>query len=199
MTKGFSTIEARGSTANRRTRAYLAVVVLACLAGPPGAASQPPPAVDVAAGYQVQPRFGDTDREPGLAGWFVSVSRNTGGRGAVEFEYSHGRMDYSFPTAFGLHVVDYDAHSFLAGYRYRLRFGPARPFVRLLAGFSLATDAQGRAGRLSSRAKGAFTLQPGAGIDIPVAGRAALRLQADLWYVVLYRFSAGLSFDLGSW
>ena len=191
-------IEARGSTANRRTRAYLAVVVLACLANVPGAAAQPTPAVDVAAGYQIQPWFGDTDREPGVAGWFVSATRNTGGRGAVEFEYSHGRMDYSFPTGHGLHVVDYDAHSFLAGYRYRLRFGPARPFVRLLAGFGTITDAQGHAGRLRSRAKSGFLLQPGAGIDIPVAGRAALRLQADLW---LYypRFSAGLSFDLGSW
>ena len=190
-------IEARGEATKRRTRTTLAVVVLACLADVPGASAQQTPAVDVAAGYQIQPWFGDTDREPGVAGWFVSATRNTGGRGAVEFEYSHGRMDYSFPTEHGLHVVDYDAHSFLAGYRYRLRFGPARPFVRLLAGFGIITDAQGRAGRLSSRAKGGLLLQPGAGIDVPVAGRAALRLQADLWHYYP-RFSAGLSFDLGS-
>ena len=192
-------LEARGAATKRQTGTCLAMVVLACLAGPPGVTAQTTPAVDVAVGYQIQPWFGDTDREPGAAGWFVSATRNSGGRGAVEFEYSHGRMDYSFPTEWGLYVVDYDAHSFLAGYRYRLRFGPARPFVRLLAGFLSITDAQGRAGRLSSREKGGFMLQPGAGIDIPVAGRAALRLQADLWYVVLYRFSAGLSFDLGSW
>ena len=192
-------IEARGSATKRRTRTTLVVVVLACLAGPPGASAQQAPAVDVAAGYQVQPWFGDTDREPGLAGWFVSATRSTGGRGAVEFEYSHGRVDYSFSTDHGLHVVDYDAHSFLAGYRYRMGLGPARPFVRFLAGFSVITDAQGRAGRLRSREKGGFMLQPGAGIgiDIPVAGRAALRFQADLWYVYNPRFSAGLSFDLG--
>ncbi len=190
-------IEARGSATKRRTRTTLAVVVLACLSDAPGASAQQTPAVDVAAGYQIQPRFGDTDREPGLAGWFVSATRSTGGRGAMEFEYSHGRMDYSFPTEHGLHVVDYDAHLFLAGYRYRLRLGPARPFVRLLAGLSVITDAQGRAGRLRSREKGGFMLQPGAGIDVPVAGRAALRLQADLWYVYYPRFSAGLSFDLG--
>ena len=187
-------IEARGSATKQRTRTYLAVVVLACLADAPGASAQQAPAVDVAAGYQIQPLFGDTDREPGMAGWFLS-----GGRGAVEFEYSHGRVDYSFPTDHGLHFVDYDAHSFLAGYRYRMGLGPARPFVRFLAGFSAITDAQGRAGRLSSRAKGAFLLQPGAGIDIPVAGRAALRFQADLWYCCYPRFSAGLSFDLGRW
>ena len=191
-------IEAPGSATKRRTRTTLAVVVLACLAGAPGASAQQTPAVDVAAGYQIQPWFGDTDREPGVAGWFVSATRNTGGRGAMEFEYAHGRSDYSFPTDHGLHVVDYDAHSFLAGYRYRMGLGPARPFVRLLAGFSIITDVQGRAGHLSSRAKGGFMLQPGAGVDIPVAGRAALRFQADLWYFFYYpRFSAGLSFDLG--
>ena len=97
----------------------------------------------------------------------------------------------------GLHVVDYDAHSFAAGYRYRMRLGPVRPFVRLLAGFSIITDAQGRAGYLSGRTKGGFMLQPGAGVDIPVAGRAALRFQADVWHFLYYRFSAGLSFDLG--
>ncbi len=191
-------IEVGDSATKRRRLTHLAVVVLACLAGPTGAAAQPTRAVDVAAGYQIQPWFGDTDREPGVAGWFVSVTRNTGGRGAIEFEYSHGRMDYSFPTGHGLHVVDYDAHSFLAGYRYRLSRGRARPFVRFLAGFSSITDAQGRAGSLRSRAKGGFMLQPGAGIDIPVAGRAALRLQADLWYFQFYRFSAGLSLGLGS-
>lgn len=191
-------IEARGAATKRQTRTALAVVVLACLAVAPGASAQQTPAVDVAAGYQIQPWFGDTDREPGLVGWFVSATRSTGDRGAMELEYSHGRMDYSFPTDHGLHVVDYDAHSFLAGYRYRMGLGPARPFVRLLAGFSVITDAQGSAGRLSSRAKGGFVLQPGAGIDIPVAGRSALRLQADLWYFSYPRFSAGLSFDLGS-
>ena len=191
-------IEARGAAAKRRTRTTLAVVVLACLAGPPGASAQQAPAVDVAAGYQIQPWFGDTGREPGMAGWFVSATRNTGGRGAMELEYSHGRVDYSFPTDHGLHVVDYDAHSFLAGYRYRTGLGPARPFVRFLAGYSFITDAQGSAGRLRSRAKGAFVLQPGAGIDIRVAGRAALRLQADLWYFYFPRLSAGVSFDLGS-
>ena len=190
-------IETRGSATKRRTRTCLAVF-LAGLADAPGASAQQTPAVDVAAGYQIQPWFGDTGREPGMAGWFVSATRNTGGRGAMEFEYSHGRVDYSFPTGHGLHVVDYDAHSFLAGYRYRMGLGPARPFVRFLAGWSAITDAQGRAGRLRSRAKGAFVLQPGAGIDIPVAGRAALRLQADLWYFYYPRFSAGVSFDLGS-
>lgn len=192
-------IGARGSATKRQTRTYLAVVVLACLTGRPDASAQQTPAVDVAAGYQIQPRFGDTDREPGLAGWFVSAARNTGSNGSVEFEYAHGRMDYSFPTDHGLHVVDYDAHSFLAGYRYRLGRGRARPFVRFLAGFSSITDAQGRAGSLRSRAKGGFMLQPGAGVDIPVAGRAALRLQADLWYFQFYRFSAGLSLGLGRW
>ena len=191
-------IEARGLATKRQTRTYLTVVVLMCLAGSPGASAQQKPAVDVAAGFQIQPWFGDTDREPSLAGWFVSAARNTGGRGAMEFEYAHGRSDYSFQTVHGLHVVDYDAHSFAAGYRYRLRLGRARPFVRLLAGLSIISDAQGRPGRLSSREKGGFVLQPGAGIDIPVAGRAALRLQADLWHFRYYRFSAGLSFGLGS-
>ena len=191
-------IEARGSAGKRQTRTYLAVVVLTCLAGTPGASAQQTSAVDVAAGFQIQPRFGDTDREPSLAGWFVSATRNTGGPGSMEFEYAHGRKDYSYPTGHGLHVVDYDAHSFAAGYRYRLRLGRARPFVRLLAGFLSVTDAQGRAGSLRSRGKGGFLLQPGAGVDIPVAGRAALRFQADLWYVYFYRFSAGLSFGLGS-
>lgn len=190
-------IEVRDTATKRQTRTYLAVVVLACIAGPPGASAQPAPAVDVAAGYQIQPWFGDTDREPGLPGWFVSVVRNTGGRGAVEFEYAHGRSDYNFATGHGLHVVDYDAHSFAAGYRYRMRLGPVRPFVRLLAGFSIITDAQGRAGHLSGRTKGGFMLQPGAGVDIPVAGRAALRFQADVWHFLYYRFSAGLSFSLG--
>ena len=191
-------IEARRLATKRQMRTNLTVVVLTCLAGTPGASAPQTPAVDVAAGFQIQPWFGDTDREPGLAGWFVSATRNTGGHGSMEFEYAHGRSDYSYPTAHGLHVVDYDAHSFAAGYRYRMRLGHARPFVRLLAGFSTITDAQGRAGSLSSRAKGGFMLQPGAGIEIPVAGRAALRLQADLWHFRYSRFSAGLSFGLGS-
>ena len=137
-------IEARGLATKRQTRTYLTVVVLMCLAGSPGASAQQKPAVDVAAGFQIQPWFGDTDREPSLAGWFVSAARNTGGRGAMEFEYAHGRSDYSFQTVHGLHVVDYDAHSFAAGYRYRLRLGRARPFVRLLVGLSIISDAQGR-------------------------------------------------------
>ena len=190
-------IEARGAATKRQTRTYLAVVVLACLAGSPGASAQPTPAVDVAVGYQIQPWFGDTDREPSLPGWFVSATRNTGGHGAVEFEYAHGLSNYSFPTSHGVHVVDYDSHSFAAGYRYWTSLGRVRPFVRLLAGFSIITDAQGSAGRMSSRTKGGFMLQPGAGVDIPVAGGAAVRLQADWWHLYYPRFSAGLSFGLG--
>ena len=83
-------IEAPGAATKRQTRTALAVVVLACLAVAPGASAQQTSAVDVAAGYQIQPWFGDTDREPGLVGWLVSATRSIGGRGAMEFEYSHG-------------------------------------------------------------------------------------------------------------
>lgn len=97
--------------------------------------------------------------------------------------------------------VDLSVHSFLGGVRLRNEnSSKAVPFAQVLSGVSRAS-----ASVLGASAAGnAFTIQPGAGVDIQLRERMSLRAQGDFRILRSdgensneFRVAVGLAFRLG--
>jgi opacity protein-like surface antigen len=181
----------------RRLVIALSVLAVLILALPSTALAQGAPASkgDVAISYSI---LHDSDLEETFGvGWLVS------GAGHLNKVFSVvGEVGGNYKTiaVFGTDV-HLSVHSFLGGLRLRNEHSAkAVPFAQVLTGVSRAS-----AGALGeSNSSSAFTIQPGAGVDIQLRSNVSLRAQADFRIIRSegetsneFRAAAGVAFRLG--
>jgi hypothetical protein len=172
---------------DRRTFPATALVVLAAIATPSMAAAQDIPAATVSGSYAV---LKDKDVE-GLfgLGWVASVGIAATRSVEIVGEAGGHYKTVGAPGGSGTEAT-VKIHTFLGGARYRWRGkGGSNGFVQVLAG-----AANGSAGITACGAipvefcrvvqgidvsRTFFALQPGGGVDVAIARRTAVRLQAD--------------------
>jgi hypothetical protein len=142
-----------------------AVVVIVCSL-PIGAAAQPVRAWEVAGGYQTIDNVQD---RVSLLGWTADAAVRV-----IPWLSAVGETGAASRT-----VGDVALHQFavLGGARAAARIGPFSEFVQLLAGASRSPSEV--LGESVPDNGYSFTLQPGGGVDIPLGGRFAARLQID--------------------
>ena len=173
--------------------AAIALVALTCICAPAAAQT---PAAEIFGGYSfVHDPKNDVSLSAGwiaggalrLSDWLSAVADASGG--------------YSTEDAFGARVR-LSAHALLFGARAGARIGRLAEFAQLLAG---VVRGSGTAFGFPE-ATNAFALQPGAGVDYPIARRLAARGQIDVRFIrnkpngneagYEYRFAAALVYRL---
>ena len=182
-------------TAGKAWIAGSAVVLL--LGATSLAGAQPRQAVaDVAVGSQIL--WPVDPEDPGVVpGWFVSVDEHRTDQMAIAYEFEHYFRDRS-----DTHGDTRHWYIGLAGIRYAWPGRRVTPFVQFLAGAGvlrvheeLPPDVPSYVPRIDVE-KG-FVMQPGGGVDIPLAERVALRLKADFMNLGNLRLAAGVAFGVG--
>jgi hypothetical protein len=170
---------------------------LACLA-PASAFAQSAAAApkgDIAVSYSV---LHDSDLSTTLGvGWVFSGARNVS---SVLGIVGEAGGNYKTIQVLGTDL-DISVHSFLGGVRLRAQnASKAVPFAQVLTGMSRASASV----LGESEASNAFTIQPGAGVDIQLRERMSLRAQGDFRILRSngensneFRVAVGLAFGLG--
>jgi hypothetical protein len=172
------------------SRSLLLLLALLCAAAVPaaaqtgaGAARQTAsqsqdrvyPGIDVAAGYTF---LYDSDRGGAMpAAWLAGLSFEVAPSLSVVAEVDGAYKTKN--TSAGKH--QYRTHAFMAGVRKDLPATSAyTPFVQALAGVSCYC---GSSVQITGDYSRALALQLGGGVDVPLAGPVALRMQADYRHV----------------
>ena len=170
-------------------RVLMVPVVVLCVAAPVAAAD--PPKDEIGISYSVLHLPGGTFP----LGWVFAVDHNVTKSMAIVGEVDG---NYKRITELG-HAETMKDHAVLGGIKITSRANPSvAPFVQILAGISnvgtetLNFDVWGTS----------LTFQPGAGVDIRIGAKAALRLQGDYRKHGLYgshgfRAAGGLVFGSG--
>jgi hypothetical protein len=123
----------------------------------------------------------------GIVSWLSAVADVSGG--------------YRTEEAFGIELR-MRAHAVFGGARAAARLGPVTEFVQLLAGV-----VRGSGTALGfTETTNAFAIQPGAGVDLPLTDRCAVRSQLDVRFIrnqpngneagYEYRFSAAVVYRI---
>jgi len=132
------------------------------------------------------------------AGWALSVGRPV--RPDIDVVGSISSSHKS-ESLFGVNVTTSNMYTFAAGPKYARRTGSATAFGQVLVGIAtMRTSAFG----VSDSSTG-FALQPGAGVDIPIAKTLAVRLGFDVetvrssggWFTG-FRINTGVMFVTGA-
>jgi hypothetical protein len=182
----------------------LAVALIASL---PTLAPAQSPTTNVSFTYTFL-RDAESDRSF-ASGATVALTRRVRGwlAATAEIAVSADSSDYS---ASGGGIWDFRYESIHAGPRVDRPSGPVRPYVELLAGATRWRIRERFLDRTGWEAATDFSLQPGVGVDVFFARRAALRFGAD-WRMIfrhenrfdtdyrtnVYRLHAGVSLHFG--
>ena len=179
-------------------KAWIAGSAVVLLLGATSLAGAQPrqPVADVAVGSQIL--WPVDPEDPGVVpGWFVSVDEHRTDQIAIAYEFEHYFRDRS-----DTHGDTHHWYIGLAGIRYAWPGRRVTPFVQFLAGAGvlrvheeLPPDVPSYVPRIDVE-KG-FVIQPGGGVDIPLAERVALRLKADFMNLGNLRLAAGVTFGVG--
>jgi len=161
--------------------APIACALIAITARPMSAQSPPRPAIEIYGGYSFLEDPGNSvlavtagaDRFP--AGWIAGVARPLSSWLAIAAEASgHYKERQSLDE-----TVRLSFHAVMAGPRASARVGRLTEFAQVLAG-----AAHGHASAFGIEVGDtAFSLQPGAGVDVPLASRWAARLEVDYRWI----------------
>ena len=194
-----------------------ALIVLTALAAPPVAGAQDVPAATVSGSYAF---LKDKDVE-GLfgLGWAASIGGAVTRSLEIVGEVGGNYKTIASPPAFGAEASA-KIHTFLGGPRYLWRGrGSTSGFAQVLAGAAHASVGITACGSILAEfcaeiqeagvSRTFFTVQPGGGVDVAIARRTAIRLQADYRAIFPrdegegtevvheFRFGAGVVFGFG--
>lgn len=128
-------------------------------------AAQDVPAIEIGAGYSAL-RDNDIDHWFGT-GVTVDIGVNVTDWLAVAGEGSY----HSTSIDWGFGDVDLSVSTFMGGMRFLTRRGGVSPFVQALVGVARQS--------FNGISMNAFAVQPGAGVDVFVTRKVAVRLQGD--------------------
>ena len=171
------------------------IVTAIILGAATAAAAQDQPRGDVAVSYSI---LNDTEVDETFKwGWVGAATVH-----ATDWLAIVGEVGGNYRTfdAFG-EELDLSVHSFLGGARFGSPLGGVTPFGQILFG-----SARASASVLGeSASESGFAFQPGAGLDIALGRRAALRVQGDYRSISSdgettgqIRFAVGVAFGFGS-
>ena len=178
-------------------RAVRRVLIVASivLGAATAAAAQDLPRADVAVSYSI---LHDTDVDETFKwGWVGAATVH-----ATDWLAIVGEVGGNYRTFEAFDVeLDLSVHSFMGGARFGAPLGSVTPFGQILFG-----QARASASILGeSESESAFAFQPGAGLDIALGRRAALRVQGDYRSISSdgetsgqIRFAVGVAFGFGS-
>ncbi|HEX6975800.1 MAG TPA: outer membrane beta-barrel protein [Vicinamibacterales bacterium] len=196
----------------RKRLVFITLAAAVAMAVPHYAAAQDAPAGTVSISYAAL-KDKDLDDWFGL-GWAASVGGSLTRSIEIVGEVGGNYQTVSVPEA----DTDFKIkmHSFLGGVRFGTH-GKVGGFVQALAGGTHVSFGLSSCGnipvefcddvRSQDTSKTFFTLQPGGGVDVAIAKRAALRFQGDYRVVFPdgsddllheFRFAAGVVFGFGS-
>ena len=152
------------------------VVGLACglvLVGAVAPVAAQTPRGEIAAGYQFL-RDGDSNFP---TGWFISGAGNLSDRFAIVGEVSSSRT--SFPDQLFIEGASASINGYMGGVRYFSRMGSVTPFAQVLFGALQAKLETRVFGIPISESQTVGAMQPGAGVDVQLNDRFAIRFAGD--------------------
>jgi len=161
------------------------------------AAAQDQPRADIAVSYSF---LNDSDLDETFKwGWVGAATVH-----ATDWLALVGEVGGNYRTLEAFDIeIDLSVHSFLGGARFGAPLGKVTPFGQILLGQARASVSAGALDE--SESVSGFAFQPGAGVDIALGRRTALRVQGDYRAISddgdtssEFRFAVGVAFGFGS-